>query len=101
MADATYPLLRRRRRRVFRLPLLGTRAMPIAIGLLAFASVMTGVFAATRPEPLDPRGAVAASRTALATGNYNAARHNAQGALRADPRSMDAQLLLVRAHLEL
>ena len=52
MADAVYPLLRQRRRG-FVAPKLGPRARPIAIGLLAFAGVMGGVFAATRPAPVE------------------------------------------------
>ena len=68
MADAVYPLLRPRRRARLALPRLGPRARPIAIGLLAFAGVMSGVFAATRPAPVDAPTAIAASRTALASG---------------------------------
>lgn len=99
MSSAAYPLLRRRRS--LRLPELGRRARPVAIGLVAFAGVMAGVYAATRPEPVDPAIAIAAGRGALAAGNYNAARHNAQAALRSGPGSRDAQLLLARAYLEL
>ena len=101
MADAVYPLLLRRRRRGLALPRLGPRARPIAIGLIAFAGVMGGVFAATRPAPVDVVAALAASRTALAVGNHNAARSNAQAALRADPASVEGHLLLARAYLRL
>jgi tetratricopeptide (TPR) repeat protein len=83
------------------MPKLGPRARPIAIGLLAFAGVMTGVFAATRPAPVDLAAALAGSRTTLAAGNYNAARNNAQAALRVDPLSVEGHLLLARAYLRL
>ena len=101
MPSAAYPLLRRKRRRAFRLPDLGARARPIAIGLIAFSGVMAGVYAATRPAPVDVAQALALSRAALAAGNNHAASHNAQAALRTDPGSADAQLLLGRAELEL
>ena len=100
MADTVYPMLQRRRRG-FALPTLGQRARPIAIGLIAFAGVMTGVFAATRPAPIDGAAALAASRATLAAGNFNAARSNAQAALRADPASIQGHLLLARAYLRL
>lgn len=102
MADAAYPLLRRRRRRLKpKPPRLGVRARLIAIALLAFAGVMAGVYATTRPMPVDVAQALAAGRRTLAEGNYNAARHNAQAALRTDGNSVEAQLLLARAFLEL
>ena len=62
---------------------------------------MAGVYAATRPAPVDMAQALAASRRTLTGGNYNAARHNAQAALRTDGNSVEAQLLLARAFLEL
>ena len=101
MADAVYPLLRRRRRRGFAPPRLGPRARPVAIGLLAFAGVMGGVFAATRRAPVDLATTLAASRTTLASGNHHAARRNAEAALRADPSSIEGHLLLARADLRL
>ena len=102
MPDTTvYPLLRSSRRRPFALPNLGPRLRPIAIGLIAFAGVMTGVVVSTRPAPVDVAAALAASRSTLAEGNYNAARANAQAALRAEPRSREAHLLLARAYLAL
>ncbi|WP_375404568.1 tetratricopeptide repeat protein [uncultured Sphingomonas sp.] len=100
MADAVLPPLRQRRR-VVALPRSGPRARPIAIGLLAFAGVMTGVFAATRPVPVDVASVLAASRTTLAAGDYNAARSNAQAALRTDPASVEGHLLLARVYLRL
>lgn len=60
---------------------------------------MAGAYAVTRPKSVDSAAAIAAGREALAAGDYSGARHDAQAALRSEPRSRDAQLLLARAYL--
>ena len=82
MREATYPLLRGRRktRRRWRRPAWLTARL--AVGLAAGAALtllIAGIVTlARRAAAPDPHGALAASLTALADGNYSAARNHAQ-----------------------
>ena len=103
MADAAYPLLRRRRRRRLALPRvrIGGRAQLIALAVLGIVLV-TGIVLFLRPEPrIDPRAAYDAGRKAMAGGNYSAARNDAIDAIAGQPRSAAAHLLLADAYLAL
>lgn len=102
MADPRYPMLRRRRRRGFRLrlPTLG-RGRAIALGVLALV-LLGGLFLALRPAPRPaPAQALTDARTAFGLGNFSAARNHAITALAGDPASRPAMLLLARSYLRL
>jgi tetratricopeptide (TPR) repeat protein len=105
MADASvnYPLMVRRRRRKLRVPRLrlGPHARLIFVGLASLGVVMAGVYLATRPAPVPVAVHLATARANLEAGNHNAARSNAQAAIRTDGRSAEAHLLLGRAFLRL
>jgi len=100
VADAIYPLMRRRGRR-WRLPRPGVRARTLAlVAVLGLALVATARLA-TRRGPVDAAATLGAARSNLARGNYSAARNNARAALAAGPETAAAHLLLARAYLAL
>ncbi|VVT12300.1 conserved hypothetical protein [Sphingomonas aurantiaca] len=104
MADARYPMLRRRkRRRRLTMPaaLSGARVRLLAIGLLCLIVVGVGVALALRPPKPDARRLLADSLATLDAGNYSAARTNAQAAVAARPDWGLAHAVLARAYLEL
>ena len=100
MADARYPMMRRRRRRGWRLPRIDRRYAIVAA--LAALLLAIGVGLALRPPPpVDPVEALAKARTAYRIGNYSAARNHALAALTGAPTSQPAMLMLARSYLEL
>lgn len=102
MADATYPLDRRPRRRRLRLPLRFDRRLRlIAVCGLCLLLVAGTIALIRRQPPTDPAQALAGAERTLAAGNYSAARNNALAAAMAAPRLAAAQVILARAYLEL
>ncbi|MGP7796664.1 tetratricopeptide repeat protein [Sphingomonas sp. CLY1604] len=100
MADTPYPMLRRRRRRGWRLPRL-RRIHAVALGLLLVVAGLAAAYALRPPPRVDPAQALADARTAYRIGNYSAARNHALAALAAAPTSQPALLLLARAYVRL
>jgi Flp pilus assembly protein TadD len=101
MADAHYPMLRRKRRRLLpKLPRL-RRAHGIALAVLILIGALLA-FVALRPAPrVDPAVALKNAQTAYRLGNYSAARNHALAALASAPTSQPAMLLLARAYVRL
>lgn len=101
MRDPRYPLLRRgrapRRRRVF----TRSHARLLAIALLVLAVAGTATLLTLRRDPPDARRLLRDARTTLQSGNYSAARSNAQAAIAAAPSNGPAHVVLARALLEL
>ncbi len=98
-----YPLLRRGRRRRVKLTavLTGPRARLVMLGLASLIVVGAAIALATRSPPPDGRRLLVDSLATLATGNYSAARTNAQHAIAASPTLGIAHSVLARAYLEL
>ncbi|WP_249403391.1 tetratricopeptide repeat protein [Sphingomonas sp. CFBP 8765] len=101
MRDPQYPLLRRgrarRRRRVF----TRSHARLLAIALLVVAVAGTATLLTLRRDPPDARRLLRDARITLQSGNYSAARSNAQAAIAAAPSNGPAHVVLARALLEL
>lgn len=102
MHEATYPLLRgkRRMRRIWRWPawLRGRLVMGVALAVAATLLLVGIVTLARRAAAPDARGALAASLAALADGNYSAARNHALRATRG-PDAATANAVLGRIYL--
>ncbi|HXH14978.1 MAG TPA: tetratricopeptide repeat protein [Sphingomonas sp.] len=106
MADTTYPMLRRRRRRRSFAALRTiagdrVRRRVLAIAMLCLIMVGIGVALATRAPRPDAQRSLGDSLTTLRAGNYSAARTNAQTAITAAPQWAIAHAVLARAYLEL
>ncbi|MGU3391595.1 tetratricopeptide repeat protein [Sphingomonas sp. M1A8_2b] len=103
MAEPIYPLLRRRRKRRFRMAkaFAGNRTRVLAICMLGFVVVLVGIAAAMRPAQPTAGQLLANSLKTLDAGNYSAARTYAQRAIAAEPKSGIAHAVLARAFLEL
>lgn len=103
MSDAPYPLLHRQRRRARRLPrfAVGPRVRLLTVMLLCAAVVFGGIVAWRRQSLPTAGESLAAAVKTFRAGNYSAARSNAAGALRAQPGSVAAHVVLARALLEL
>ncbi len=102
MADARYPMMRRKRRRLprMRLPRVG-RGHVAAIGVLALIVALIAALILRPARPVDPAVALRDARTAYGIGNYSAARNHALAALTSAPTSQPAMLLLARAYIRL
>ncbi|WP_242097254.1 tetratricopeptide repeat protein [Sphingomonas sp. CROZ-RG-20F-R02-07] len=102
MADATYPLLQRRRRgpTVPRIR-IGRRVRLFAVLALCLVAVLGAIVAVERQPPPGALRALADARATLEAGNYSAARNHALDAVRAEPRSGIAHAVLARAYLQL
>lgn len=102
MREATYPLLRARRRgrRKLRRPIrLGRRAAAALAAVVAAVALLAAIVTlARRAAAPDPAAALAASLDALADGNYSAARNHAQRATRG-PDAARAHAVLGRIYL--
>ncbi|MEG3084638.1 tetratricopeptide repeat protein [Sphingomonas sp. PB2P12] len=104
MAEAIYPLLRRRRRKRRLWPakaFAGNRARVVAICLLCLFVVLVAVAVAMRSTQPSAARLLADSLKTLDAGNYSAARTNAQRAIAADRTLGIAHAVLARAFLEL
>jgi tetratricopeptide (TPR) repeat protein len=101
MADARYPMLRRKRRRLLpKLPRL-RRVHGIVPAVLILIGALLA-FVALRPAPrVDPAVALKNAQIAYRLGNYSAARNHALAALASAPTSQPAMLLLARAYVRL
>ncbi|KQR88029.1 tetratricopeptide repeat protein [Sphingomonas sp. Leaf343] len=103
MADAAmlYPMMRRRRRRGWRIR-VSPRVRSIAVLAVCALLVLGGTAKLLlRPAPVDARVLLSNALTTWEAGNYNAARSNALAAVAAAPQSGAAQAVLARAYLEL
>ena len=98
MAEATYPLYRQRQRRRIR---IGNRPRLIAICALCLALVAGTIALLHRQPAPDPARSLADGVQTLASGNYSAARNNAQAASRDGAQRAVAEAVLARAYLEL
>lgn len=99
-AAQPYPMMRRKRRRIWRRRSIRRRARLIAI-LMAIALGMAGLAYLLRggEPPVDPAVALRNAATALQAGNYHAAHDLARRASVAAPRSRVAQMTLARTSL--
>ncbi|WEK42702.1 MAG: tetratricopeptide repeat protein [Candidatus Sphingomonas colombiensis] len=101
---ATYPLLRmkRRSRRHRTRRSAWSRLVRLVTVAIGSAAVVFGIVAIAREAAApDPQVETKAAATALAAGNYSAARRHAEAAISVSPRLPDALLLLARADLAL
>ncbi|MBN8848310.1 MAG: tetratricopeptide repeat protein, partial [Sphingomonas sp.] len=100
---ASYPLLRRRRRRTRRARLTAwARVLRLGAAGIGSLAVVFGIIAIARHAAApDPHAEAKAAAAAFATGNYSAARHHAETALAVSPDRLDTLLLLARADLAL
>ena len=103
MPSATYPLMRRKRRRHLSVPVVrvSSRARLIALGVLGVVAVIAALVVLRPHSRSDPRAAYIAAQQAFARGNYSAARNDAIEAIAGDPQSAAAHLMLARTYLHL
>ncbi len=99
MVDARYPMMRRKRRRTWRLP--RWRRWYGAVLALAVFGALAVLVALRPPPPVDPTQALGDARAAYRLGNYSAARNHAIVALAGAPTSQPAMLLLARSYVQL
>lgn len=99
-AAQPYPMMRRKRRRIWRRRSIRRRARLIAI-LLVIALGMAGLAYLLRSgePPVDPAVALRNAASALQAGNYHAAHDQARRASVAAPQSRAAQMTLARTSL--
>lgn len=100
---ATYPLLRKKRRRNRRVRLSAwARLLRLAAAAIGSLAVVFGIIAIARHAAApDPQVETKAAAAAFANGNYSAARRHAETALAVAPEHRDTLLLLARADLAL
>lgn len=101
MPSTTYPMLRRKRSRRFRVPAALKSIRVLALALLALFVVGAGLTLSMRRDPPNARQSLIDALATLRAGNYSAARNNAQAAIAAAPTLGMPHAILARAYLEL